>query len=200
MLSVAPSQVLSDILTLQKAGLIPSAVIVDGAQQLPLAGGAKMPLAVMMGIPTATLDANGVAQRIVLVDHGSDANHLGVLMAVNTDTGVPGVPDNALASMRFQNYLNWPRDVRKINGGGGNPIGATPLYTGPVTLLHFALEGNGPYAVNGTNVLTGSNMVVLAVPSSGASPCTEVSIGDATKGAGSNYRYRTLICTCFNNL
>lgn len=153
-----------------------------------------MPLVIMTGTPQEPTVA-GVVQQVVSLDHGSDADHVEILLTLNCTTGDPDTPDTALASARFTSPDGNAEVVK--TGIIGASAGTVMAWHAPggITCVHFGLRGAGPYTAAAANVLTALEMVVMQFSDSLDVDTLEVRIGTATVGGGSNKRYRQITVT-----
>lgn len=167
---------------------------VGGVAYLVLPNGGLMPLAIMAGTPHESTVA-GVVQQVVSLDHGSDGDHVEIMLTLNANTGDPDTPDTALASARFS-APDANAEVVKT-GIIGASAGTVLAFHAPsgITMLHFGLRGAGPYTNAAANVLTALQMVVMKFAAALGVDTVEVRIGSATVGGGTNKRYRTITVT-----
>lgn len=165
-----------------------------GADYLTLSDGSLMPLSIMAGTPHEPTVA-GVVQQVVSLDHGSDADHVEILLTLNCTTGDPDTPDTALASARFT-APDGNAEVVK-SGVVGASAGTVMAFHAPggITCMHFGLRGAGPYTAAAGNTLTALQMVVMQWADALAVDTIEVRIGTATVGGGANKRYRVITVT-----
>ena len=70
--------------------------------------------------------------------------------------------------------------------------------TSPITLIHFARAGESAYTAAAGATVTAAQMVVAGWDSDLNIQTVEVVLGVPTVGAGTNYRYRTIIVTGFS--
>lgn len=171
------------------------AVSVGGLPYLTMPDGSLMPLSILAGTPHEPTVA-GVVQQVVSLDHGSDADHVEILITLNaTSGGDPDTPDTALASARFT-VPDGNAEVIKT-GIIGASAGTVMAFHAPggITCVHFGLRGAGPYTAAAANVLTALEMVVMQFSDSLDVDTLEVRIGTATVGGGSNKRYRQITVT-----
>lgn len=174
-----------------------SVVQAGGANYLRLPDGSLMPLQIMAGTPHEPTVA-GVVQQIVSLDHGSDADHVEILLTLNATTGDPDTPDTALASARFASPDANTEVVK--TGIIGASAGTVMAWHAPggITALHFGLRGAGPYTVAAANVLTALQMVAMRFADALNVNTLEVRIGTATIGGGANKRYRAITVTGYS--
>lgn len=173
-------------------------VTVDGVDYLLLPSGELMPLVIMTGTPQEPTVA-GVVQQVVSLDHGSDADHVEILMTFNCTTSDPDTADTALASTRFTTPDSNAEVVKtQIIGDSAGAVMAWYAPNG-ITKLHFGLRGSGPYTVAAGATLTALQMVVMSFDSSLNVNSVEVRFGTSTVGAGSNSRYRTITVTGYSS-
>lgn len=151
-------------------------VNVGGIEYLTLSDGSRLPLSIMAGTPHEPMVAATLEQTFT-IDSGNDSNdHVELLITPNATTG--GNPDGEntdLASARFSlpdgNAL-----VLKTLVTGASP-GPTLTFSGPITMMHFALRGAGPYTQAAANVCTALQMVLMKWVSTLAVNVVEVRIG-----------------------
>lgn len=171
-------------------------VTVDGAYYLTLSDGSLMPLSIMSGTPHEP-EVAGVVQQVVSLDHGSDADHVEILMTFNCTTGDPDTPDTDLASARFTSPDSNAEVIK--TGVIGESGGYVEAYAASITTLHFGLRGAGPYTVAAANILTALQMVVMTFAASLNINVVEIRMGSSTVGAGANKRYRTITVTGYSS-
>lgn len=169
-------------------------VSINGVNYLILADGTQMPLAIMTGTPIEPKVA-AAWEQIVELDHGSDADHVEILLTLNCTTGDPDTPDTALASARFTDPDSNAEVVKtEIDGAAAGAV-MSWYAPGGITCIHFGLRGSGPYTVAAANTLTALQMVVMTFADSLGVNAIEVRFGTAQVGAGSNNRYRSITVT-----
>lgn len=173
-------------------------VSIDGVNYLILADGTQMPLAIMTGTPIEPKVA-AAWEQIVELDHGSDADHVEILLTLNATTGDPDTPDTAIASARFTSPDSNAEVVKtEIDGASAGAVMAW-YAPGGITCLHFGLRGAGPYTVAAANTLTALQMVVMTWANSLAVNTVEVRVGSSTVGGGANKRYRSITVTGYSS-
>lgn len=162
--------------TVSSRNAVGAVVSVDGVDYLVRSDGSLMPLLVVSGTPHEPTVA-GTVEQVFTIDSGDDnEDHVELLITPNATTG--GNPDGEntdLASARFSlpdgNAL-----VFKTLVIGASP-GPTLTFYGPITMMHFALRGAGPYTQAAANVCTALQMVLMKWASTLEVNAVEVRIG-----------------------
>lgn len=180
----------------RKLTLAASAVVeTAGANYLAMPDGSLMPLTIMVGTPHEPTVAS-IVQQAVSLDHGSDADHVEILITLNaTSGGDPDTPDTALASARFTTPDGNAEVIKTAVIGAS--AGTVMAWNDPggITCVHFGLRGAGPYTAAAANTLTALQMVCMQFAAALNVTALEVRIGTSTAGGGSNKRYRTITVT-----
>lgn len=169
-------------------------VAVGGASYLVMPDGTLMPLSIMSGTPHEPT-VSAVVQQVVSLDHGSDADHVEILLTFNATTGDPDTADTALASARFTSPDSNAEVVKTAIIGASSGTVMAWYASGGITKLHFGLRGAGPYTNAAGNTLTALQMVVMSWADALGVDTVEVRFGSPTVGGGVNRRYRTITVT-----
>ncbi len=160
-------------------------VAVDGDDYLVLSDGTQMPLAPMVGTPTAPL-IGGAYQTRLTMRADTDIDHPTIAMTVDATTGGDRkTPSEDLAEARFVALA----DLEE-HGITGVSAGATFLYTTPCTVLHFAFLGAGTYTTAAGDEVGEGEMGLVRFPTEIAS--FEISYAPSDEDAGSNFSVREL--------
>lgn len=171
-----------------------SFVLSGGIEYLVRSNGTLMPLSIMSGTPHEPTVA-AVVQQVVSLDHGSDADHVEILLTSNATTGDPDTADTLLASARFTSPDSNAEVVKTAIIGASSGTVMSWYAPGGITKLHFGLRGAGPYTVAASNTLTALQMVVMSWADALGVDTVEVRFGSPTVGGGVNKRYRTITVT-----